>query len=305
MRKYLAIVFVFSLCAINTVSAQLLYKISGNGLEKPSYILGTYHMKDIDALQNIKGSEKVVWLVDQFCGELDRKNFIKVMRLNNSAKPDSLPNGQTIKDLFSAKQFEQINERLKSELNIDFITYPQLLSQMGRLYPASFASMLTMDLLMDVNNINSTTFVPMDVALVITGEQFGKPVIGLETAELQFKILTRLPPLKEQKKQLLDLIDNWEGVKMLAEYMGKAYEQQNVAFYTELLKNKHSRRVLVGTKTTYELLFTERNIKWAEKMPLIMEQKPTLFFVGALHLIGKDSVLALLKKQGYTIEPVM
>lgn len=305
MRKYLVLVLIFSLCAINVVSAQFLYKISGNGLKKSSYILGTYHMKSIDALENIKDSEKVVWLVDQFCGELDRENFIKVVEYNQTVKPDSLPNGQTIMDIFSVKQFEQINELLKSELNIDFIAYPWLLPQMGRLYPAYFASMLTMDLLMKVNNIDSNTFIPMDVALVLAGERFGKPVIGLEMAEFQHAILTRMPPIKEQKKQLFDLVENWEEVKMLAELMKRAYDNQDVAFFTRILENKRSKRVLVGTKSSYDLLFTKRNTQWAEKMPAIMEHTSTLFFVGAFHLIGKDSILVLLQKKGYTVEPVM
>jgi hypothetical protein len=37
------------------VNAQLLYKISGNGLEKPSYIVGTYHLAPGNFADSIPG----------------------------------------------------------------------------------------------------------------------------------------------------------------------------------------------------------------------------------------------------------
>ena len=47
-----------------------------------------------------------------------------------------------------------------------------------------------------------------------------------------------------------------------------------------------------------------RNQAWAEKLPSIMKTAPTFVAVGALHLPGEKGVLNLLKKQGYTVEPV-
>ena len=39
-----------------------------------------------------------------------------------------------------------------------------------------------------------------------------------------------------------------------------------------------------------------------EKMPAIMADKPTFFAVGALHLVGENGLLQLLKNAGYTVE---
>jgi uncharacterized protein YbaP (TraB family) len=35
-----------------------------------------------------------------------------------------------------------------------------------------------------------------------------------------------------------------------------------------------------------------------------MEEQPTLFVVGAAHLVGKDGVLTLLKREGYKVKAV-
>jgi uncharacterized protein YbaP (TraB family) len=47
-----------------------------------------------------------------------------------------------------------------------------------------------------------------------------------------------------------------------------------------------------------------RNKAWSEKLPAIMKTAPTFIAVGALHLPGDKGLLNLLKKQGYTVEPV-
>ena len=40
-----------------TANAQLLWKISGNGLENPSYVFGTHHMATKSICDNISGFE--------------------------------------------------------------------------------------------------------------------------------------------------------------------------------------------------------------------------------------------------------
>ena len=38
-----------------SMNGQLLYKISGNGLEKPSYIIGTHHLANVGFVEKING----------------------------------------------------------------------------------------------------------------------------------------------------------------------------------------------------------------------------------------------------------
>ena len=53
MKKILSILLFISL-ALNS-NAQLLWKISGNGQEKPSYILGTHHLAPLSIKDSIAG----------------------------------------------------------------------------------------------------------------------------------------------------------------------------------------------------------------------------------------------------------
>lgn len=53
MKKILGVLLFIGL-ALNA-NAQLLWKISGNGQEKPSYILGTHHLAPLSIKDSIAG----------------------------------------------------------------------------------------------------------------------------------------------------------------------------------------------------------------------------------------------------------
>lgn len=58
MKKILGILLFIGL-ALN-VNAQLLWKISGNGQEKPSYILGTHHLAPLSIKDSIAGLPQAI-----------------------------------------------------------------------------------------------------------------------------------------------------------------------------------------------------------------------------------------------------
>ena len=53
----------------------------------------------------------------------------------------------------------------------------------------------------------------------------------------------------------------------------------------------------------YQRLITERNKNWLlEIEPILNRPGTTLVVVGALHLVGSESVVELLQEQGYTVK---
>lgn len=54
----------------------------------------------------------------------------------------------------------------------------------------------------------------------------------------------------------------------------------------------------------YQTLLVDRNAKWLPKVTKLFEQEGTeLVLVGSLHLAGKDSLLDMLERNGYKIQP--
>lgn len=78
-------------------SAQLLWKISGNGLEKPSYLFGTHHIAPISICDSIAGFNEAFDSCTQLYGELllddvksQSQEVVKYMRLPQDSLLDKL-----------------------------------------------------------------------------------------------------------------------------------------------------------------------------------------------------------------------
>ena len=74
--KKLMLTLALVLTAALNVNAQLLYKISGNGLEKPSYIIGTYHLAPVSFTDSIPGLKEALNAAEQEYGELDMSDMM-------------------------------------------------------------------------------------------------------------------------------------------------------------------------------------------------------------------------------------
>ena len=76
------------------VQAQLLWKISGNGLQKPSYIIGTYHLAPVSFTDSIKGLKEAMASTEQVYGEIVTADMMKPENLAKMQAAMMLPDGQ-------------------------------------------------------------------------------------------------------------------------------------------------------------------------------------------------------------------
>jgi len=120
----------------------------------------------------------------------------------------------------------------------------------------------------------------------------------LETLEQQMRFLTGLPQ-EVQLDLLRDTMDQL-GRQGYLDTMMKAWQDGDMetleTLYLPDLK-KHPQ--------AYEAFLKTRNHAWADALAKELEGAGTDFVaVGALHLVGPDSVQQLLKARGYTVERV-
>jgi hypothetical protein len=59
-----------------------------------------------------------------------------------------------------------------------------------------------------------------------------------------------------------------------------------------------------GISGYMDLLLYARNRKWAKNLDTLLGKKSMLIAVGAAHLPGAGGLIDLLRKEGYTVEPV-
>lgn len=302
MKKYswaIALISIFNFGFSNS-QAQLLYRISGNGLEKPSYIVGTYHLAPASFADSIPGLREAFAATEQVYGEVD---MLETLKPENAAKLQAammLPEGTTISSLLSKEQMERLNAVMRELMGVD-MNNEGVAEQLDRLSPMVLETQLT--LLVYMKNI-----VGLDPADLIDtyfqreAVKCGKAILGFETADFQMEILYGAP-VDKQVEDLMCFVDNFkEGVEM-AEFITAAYFSQDLEMLEEI-KLEEQEGACAGKPEDNDKLIYDRNANWVKAMPSIMSDKPTFFAVGAFHLCGDRGVLRLLEANGYKIEPV-
>ncbi|KAK6020063.1 hypothetical protein OSTOST_14289, partial [Ostertagia ostertagi] len=81
----------------------LLWKISGNGLAKPSYLYGTIHMLCADDALLSSSMRNVIRKADEVYFEVDLDNMIEMLMVMGKMK---MKGDTTLKDLLSEKDYE-------------------------------------------------------------------------------------------------------------------------------------------------------------------------------------------------------
>lgn len=127
MKRILAIIALF-LLAVPAANAQLLWKISGRGIEKPSYILGTHHAVPYTFCDTIPGLMKSFGEVGHVVGEFDmlKMDAMTPQQMQNMQKMMMMPADTTMASLFSDTQRDTLDAYLKNTLGANL----QMLSSM-------------------------------------------------------------------------------------------------------------------------------------------------------------------------------
>ena len=95
MKKTLALVML--LCIALGAQAQLLWKISGNGLDRPSYVMGTHHLAPLSIKDSIASMKQAMDETQQVYGELVMENAMKPDMLMKMQQAMMLPADTTLK----------------------------------------------------------------------------------------------------------------------------------------------------------------------------------------------------------------
>ena len=130
----------------------------------------------------------------------------------------------------------------------------------------------------------------------------GKPVIGLETAEMQMHLFSDMPQTEQVAllESALKAAPKPTGAPPAIDAIVDAWlsgDEDRVA--SELGADKF------GTSKLVDRLLTQRNKTWAVLLAARLQKPGTSFVsVGAAHMVGPDGVPALLAKMGFTVTRV-
>lgn len=282
MKKLLALLgFVSFLGAQAQDEKGLLWEISGNGLEKSSYLYGTIHIICPDDYFMADATKKAFESADQVYMELDMDDPKLMAQLQFQMM---LMDGKTLKDHCSEEDYTLLDAYFIKKMNVG-------MAQLGRMKPLALMSMSYMSLLNCQTKSYETEFSMM-------AKEGEKEILGFETAMEQMQIFDKIP-YAEQMKMLADMIRKED--QSLAEFakMVAEYKEQDLSGLLKVMDDSE------WNMEQYEgALIHDRNAKW---IPTIEEQaklKSTFIAVGAGHLGGEKGLISLLKEKGYMVIPL-
>lgn len=127
----------------------------------------------------------------------------------------------------------------------------------------------------------------------------GKEITGLETLEFQLGIFDALPNSSQQALLEQTLTELDEAETAMAE-MADAWRSGELdALTAELLDD------FAEFPGLYTALVTERNERWVGPLEEMLDDgRRHLVVVGALHLVGRDSVIELMAARGHAVERI-
>lgn len=259
----------------------LLFKISGNGLTKPSYVFGTMHMVCTDTYKLPAKVKSAVNKVDVIYSEVEIANMqaaaVGAMKYM-IAQPDS-----SLDKVLSEADFKKV-----ANFVLDTLGMP--IDQIKMFKPNAIATIGLQ------KAAPCTPFSSVEELLIAAYPT--KKNKGLETIAFQMQMLMSAP-IPEQAQILLETIDKWNLGKAELKQMVDAYSASDLTLLASLMNSSETSDMM-----NKETMIDGRNKNWVKQMPALMKKQSVFFAVGAGHLSGKVGVLALLKAKGYTVTPV-
>lgn len=284
LRAFLAVVTFFS-CHLILAQDALLWRISGNGLKKPSYLFGTIHIicstDDLNKpiLNACIDSCEVVAL------ELNLFDYdTRVAMIKSQMKTTET----TISSHLNANQKRLVDSTCLALLG-------DSLSVFDRKPPMNLmASLMGSQDFLGCQTPNAT-----DIFIATLAFQKGKEQFGLETFGFQDSLLNNLS-YSFQLAQLLEFCGDIDSAKHDFDRMLKLYNEQKI-FELAALMISSSPEMSVYKKE----LLDDRNERWLQFLKDNMSETSLFMAVGSAHLTGTEGLIESLRKAGYTLTPII
>lgn len=264
----------------------LLWRITGKGLQKPSYLFGTMHMLCADDIALSDSLKTAIRGADYVYLELDMNNMFEML---GAMQHMSMKNDTTLADLLTAEEYKKVEAYFKEGSSI--LPFEML---------QTYKPLLTASLLAEQQSPACDHMISMEQLIMTEAKENNVTLKGLETMDYQLGIFDQIP-YKIQAKQLYQMVTHVGNKSEESELriLTEAYRKQELAKLEEMTRKED-----MGIKNFADILLYNRNSNWAKKLQTLMQNQSLVVAVGAGHLPGSRGVISLLRQAGYKVEPV-
>ena len=254
-----------------------IFEISGNGLSKPSYLIGTMHLGCQESQVLPKPYRTYLAQTEALVMEMNLKKISEQVKVATKAV---VPKERSL-DILMGENYPIFKEEVKKQFDLD-------VSSLLRFHPMMTSSMLAAKLLPCSKPKGSENYL-MDAA-----DSLKLSIVGLETASEQASILFSVPD-SEAVKSLLEMGMNRAKAQKNWDDLQHVFAAGNIDSIAKFIEQSDE------MKMDLDKLLFQRNRNWAKTLPALMKKKSVFIAVGAGHLGGPKGLLALLRDAGYTV----
>ncbi|HEY0108373.1 MAG TPA: TraB/GumN family protein [Fibrella sp.] len=272
---------------ILTVKGQaLLWEVSGNGLSKPSYLFGTYHIlrdsylrQDSLTRLHFEKAEGVVVEMVFDSTEAGKARQYGTMADNNLIRLIDADDYKLVADEFNAVTGQE-------------------LSFYNQIKPIIIATALSVAYARQQSaTLSKFSGLPIDLYFVKQAKAAQKPIQGLETLDEQLKLLYDRQPVEQQAEQLVRMVKQKNVAKPQGSSLTDMYLRADLDGMWALFQRESE------SPADLYALIDERNLRWINQLRPVMAERSTFIAVGVGHLPGPNGLLNLLRKAGYVVKP--
>ena len=284
-----------SLLAVETAPGPFFWKVTGAGLERPSYLMGTIHLGGSKVQSIAEATEAVLAEVDTLVTEIpmDAATMQKAGRLL-VAPEDAPPLSEQLGPELSRQAEAFLSER-----------FPGLsLALFERFEPwAFYITLMTLEMQ------DAFPGQALDLQLYLRARVAKIETVALETVEEQIAAMEVLTLADVRRLLVAELDQAGPQAQVTADLsaMLDAYLQGDlVSFMSSYLAEMEDLAVPRELIDRFmKSLLYDRDIRMAERIEARLRQHPeraALYAVGAMHVAGEKGIPARLKAAGFTVE---
>lgn len=260
----------------------LLWRIDGKRVKEPAYLFGTMHM-----------IQKEYWLFPESLEKRISEADKIVMEIAGLPSPSEamelvmLKEG-TFFDFFNEAQLDSVYTFLEEKAGLKKEMVDLSFSKMK---PFAVVQLAT------AQQFSGETE-SYELTIQNIAKKNGIELLGLETAREQMAIFDKLTK-EEQTEMVMQTIKTFDEYDDEIDEMQTLYVRQRIDSLYLLIKNEAHK---LGP--TEAQLLDNRNQHWIPQIKDIVKKYKAFIAVGAAHLGGPEGVIALLRKEGYTLTPI-
>ena len=194
----------------------------------------------------------------------------------------TLADGKSLRDIMGAARYAHA-QTLAQEVGLDLSTFDQFA-------PWFVAEAISQMQLMQLGFDPSSG---VEMYFLGRARTDGKSIAGLETAQDQLALFEGMS-METQANYLISSLEQAHDLPKEVNDMVRAWQRGDMSWFETEMKSDLGRDPAV-----YQSLLVSRNRKWIARIERLLDDDENyLVIVGTAHLVGRDSVIDLLKKDG-------